>query len=52
MTKKKVLHIITHLGVGGAQDNTILTLQKHDRENFEVYLAASPGALWENRARP
>jgi glycosyltransferase involved in cell wall biosynthesis len=40
MEKIKVLHLITHLGVGGAQDNTLLTVKGHSRKRFEVHLAA------------
>jgi glycosyltransferase involved in cell wall biosynthesis len=40
MEKIKVLHLITHLGVGGAQDNTLLTVKGHARERYEVHLAA------------
>jgi len=39
MKKIKVLHIITHLGFGGAQDNTLLTVKGHSRDRFEVHLA-------------
>jgi glycosyltransferase involved in cell wall biosynthesis len=52
----KVLHVITHLGVGGATDNTLMTLAGHRRDRYEVHLAA--GILsdsdnyteWRNRA--
>jgi glycosyltransferase involved in cell wall biosynthesis len=40
MEKIKVLHLITHLGFGGAQDNTLLTVKTHSRERYEVHLAA------------
>lgn len=46
----KVLHLITHLGPGGAQDNTLLTVEGLDRSRFEVHLAAASGA-WEPRGR-
>jgi glycosyltransferase involved in cell wall biosynthesis len=39
MEKIKVLHLITHLGIGGAQDNTLLTVKGHSRERYEVHLA-------------
>jgi len=53
----KVLHIITHLGVGGALDNTLLTVERLPRERYEVDLVA--GHLptgegyenWEERSR-
>jgi glycosyltransferase involved in cell wall biosynthesis len=40
MEKIKVLHLITHLGIGGAQDNTLLTVKGHSRKHYEVHLAA------------
>ena len=36
----KVLHLITHLGVGGALDNTLLTVERLSRERYQVDLAA------------
>ena len=47
----KVLHLITHLAVGGAQDNTLLTVAKHDRTKFTVHLAANPMGEWCDRAQ-
>ena len=49
--KPKILHLITHLPVGGAQDNTLLTVEKHDRTQFRVHLAANPEGNWYNRAQ-
>lgn len=40
MRRAKVLHLITHLGVGGATDNTLLTVQGLSRERYEVHLGA------------
>lgn len=56
MEHVKVLHLITHLGNGGALDNTLLTVKEHSRERYRVHLAA--GALeagsyysdWRERA--
>jgi len=39
--KYSILHIITHLQVGGAQDNTLYTLEKLNRKMFNVSLAAN-----------
>ena len=39
MEKIRVLHLITHLGIGGAQDNTLLTVRDHSRQRYEVHLA-------------
>ncbi len=50
MKRAKVLHYITHLGIGGAQDNTLLTVERLDREKYEVHLASSPGGRWLERA--
>jgi glycosyltransferase involved in cell wall biosynthesis len=46
----RVLHVLTHLGPGGATDNTLLTVAGLDRSRYQVDLAAGPGAL-EDRAR-
>ncbi len=57
MKRIKVLHLITHLGVGGALDNTLLTVERLPRERYQVDLAAGllpPGAGytdWEPRSR-
>lgn len=50
MPRHKVLHLITHLDVGGAQDNTLLTVERLDRSRFEVHLGGA-GGRWESRAR-
>ena len=41
----RVLHVITHLGHGGATDNTLLTVAGLDRSRYQVDLAAGPGDL-------
>ena len=57
MNRVKVLHVITHLGVGGALDNTLLTVQGLPRSRFEVHLAAGElcpddsYSSWEQRSR-
>lgn len=55
MRKLKVLHVITHLGVGGALDNTLLTIEGLPRDRYEVDLAAGPleanYSSWEDRSR-
>ncbi|MEM1068046.1 MAG: glycosyltransferase family 4 protein, partial [Planctomycetota bacterium] len=38
--RAKVLHVITHLGVGGALDNTLLTVERLPRDTYQVDLAA------------
>jgi len=52
MEKIKVLHLITHLGFGGAQDNTLLTVKGHSRKRYEVHLAAGQDYTdWVARGR-
>jgi len=46
----KVLHIITHLSIGGAEDNTLITVERLDRRKFEVILMCSPEGDWLERA--
>lgn len=43
MKRFKILHLITRLCVGGAQKNTLLTVERMDKNKWDVYLAA--GAL-------
>lgn len=47
----KVLHLITSITMGGAQDNTLLTLEKHNSSYFEVHLASNPNGFWQERAQ-
>ncbi|CAA9300283.1 MAG: hypothetical protein AVDCRST_MAG89-417 [uncultured Gemmatimonadetes bacterium] len=47
----KVLHVITELVVGGAQDNTFLTVEGLDRSRYQVDLMGGAGGSWEARAR-
>jgi glycosyltransferase involved in cell wall biosynthesis len=52
MKKIKVLHLITHMGFGGSQDNTLITAEGHSRKRYEVHLAFGPAyTAWEARAR-
>jgi glycosyltransferase involved in cell wall biosynthesis len=37
--------------VGGAQDNTLLTVEKHNRTCFTVHLASNPNGAWSRRAQ-
>ncbi len=50
MKKSKVLHIITHLPVGGAQDNTLITVEDLDKSKYEVHLLCGNGGEWTDRA--
>lgn len=40
----RVLHVITRLVIGGAQENTLLTAARLDRARYEVTLASGPTA--------
>jgi glycosyltransferase involved in cell wall biosynthesis len=51
MNRFRVLHLITHLEMGGAQENTLLTVEGLDSDRFEVHIASTPGGQWESRAR-
>jgi glycosyltransferase involved in cell wall biosynthesis len=41
--KYRVAHVITRLDLGGAQQNTLYCVGRHDRERFEVELLAGRG---------
>lgn len=43
--------MITELPVGGAQDNTLLTVEHLDKEKYDVTLLSSPGGSWVGRAQ-
>ncbi|UCE17748.1 MAG: glycosyltransferase family 4 protein [Gemmatimonadota bacterium] len=51
MRKIKVLHMITELPVGGAQDNTLLTVSHLDKRKYDVTLLSSPAGSWVQRAQ-
>jgi glycosyltransferase involved in cell wall biosynthesis len=46
-----VVHIITKLELGGAQQNTLYTLSHLDRDRFAPYLIAGSGGLLDEEAR-
>ena len=46
VNKIKVLHLITNLIVGGATDNTLVTVAGHNRNLFSVHLAAGQEGNW------
>ncbi|MBI4667986.1 MAG: glycosyltransferase family 4 protein [Elusimicrobia bacterium] len=48
--KIKVLHLITKLEFGGAQQNTLYTVGHLDKERFEVYLACGRGGYLDEKA--
>ncbi|MDP7421185.1 MAG: hypothetical protein QGH40_04870, partial [bacterium] len=47
----KIIHVITHLDIGGAQDNTLLTVERMDTERFSNMLVSSAGGSFLKRAR-
>jgi glycosyltransferase involved in cell wall biosynthesis len=52
MEKVKVLQLITHLGFGGASDNTLLTVERLSRAHYEVHLAAGQDHMdWAEHGR-
>ena len=52
MRKVKVLQLITHLGFGGASDNTLLTVEQLSRAHYEVHLAAGQDHMdWAGQGR-
>ncbi|MEO1334822.1 MAG: glycosyltransferase [Myxococcota bacterium] len=46
-----VVHIITRLELGGAQENTLYTCEHLDKDRFKVILAYGPGGLLDERAK-
>jgi len=48
--KVRVLHLITRLDLGGAQQNTLSCVERHDRERFEVALLAGSGGELDDQA--
>jgi len=49
--KHRVLHLITLLELGGAQQNTLYSVRHHDRSRFDVELIAGLGAHLDDEAR-
>jgi glycosyltransferase involved in cell wall biosynthesis len=50
MKRATVVHIITELELGGAQEITLFTCRHLDRERFEVHLIAGRGGLLDAEA--
>lgn len=46
----RVLHVITRLDLGGAQQNTLFCTAHHDRERFDVELLAGAGGILDAEA--
>jgi glycosyltransferase involved in cell wall biosynthesis len=51
MNKIKVVHIITKLELGGAQQNTLYTVEHLDKTKFEVYLLTGCGGILDESAK-
>ena len=49
--KIKVLHIITNMPIGGAQDNTLSTIEGLDKERYDISLMSGPKGDWKGRAQ-
>jgi glycosyltransferase involved in cell wall biosynthesis len=45
--KLKIVHLITRLELGGAQGNTIYTVEHLDPVQFEAHLWYGPGGFWD-----
>ena len=43
----KVLHLITELVMGGAQDNTLLSVKGLKTKGYQVDTASAPDGEWE-----
>ena len=48
---KKIVHIITKLELGGAQDNTITTCRFLNKEKYKVYLLSGKGGILDNEVK-
>ncbi|HAX61895.1 MAG TPA: hypothetical protein DCX95_04995 [Elusimicrobia bacterium] len=51
MAKIKVVHIITLLELGGAQENTLYTCEHLDKNNFDVMLICGKGGILDAQAK-
>ncbi|MCB4790834.1 MAG: glycosyltransferase family 4 protein [Elusimicrobia bacterium] len=50
MNKIKVCHIITKLELGGAQQNTLYTLERLNKEEFDTILISGTGGILDDEA--
>lgn len=51
MRRARIVHLVTRLELGGAQQNTLFCVEHHDRERFDVGLIAGSGGRLDARAR-
>ncbi|MDD5303132.1 MAG: glycosyltransferase family 4 protein [Elusimicrobia bacterium] len=49
--RAKVVHLVTRLDLGGAQQNTLHTVRHLDRSKFEPVLMCGPGGMLDEEAR-
>jgi len=49
--RPKVVHLITRLELGGAQQNTLYCVETHDRARFDVGLWTGEGGILDSRTR-
>ncbi|HMX94337.1 MAG TPA: glycosyltransferase family 4 protein [Elusimicrobiota bacterium] len=50
MTRLKVVHVVTQLELGGAQQNTLHTVRRLNRAEFEPFLLCGPGGILDAEA--
>ena len=49
--RARIVHLITRLELGGAQQNTLYCVAHHDRQRFDVALWAGCGGILDDEAR-
>ena len=49
--KIKLLHIITHLPIGGAQDNTLYTIELLNKKKYDISLCCNLSGELVERAK-
>ena len=49
--RPKVIHLITKLEFGGAQQNTLYTVSHLDPRRYDVVLVAGTGGILDDEAR-
>ena len=51
MARLNIVHIITKLELGGAQQNTLYSVMKHDRSKYNVFLVSGTEGLLVAKAK-
>jgi glycosyltransferase involved in cell wall biosynthesis len=49
--RRRIVHAITRLDLGGAQQNTLFCIASHDRDRYEPALVAGEGGILDDEAR-